>query len=415
MSTVDECVYCGSKGPFNREHIFPVALGGDDSGFILESEVCADCNSKFSVLEGSLFREHILGYMRWADHYVEGRKGRAPVVNARAKVLFEEVPEGLYCEGSSIDDKPVPQIVIRGDLWVYYVPGENTVQSFFDTLESAFFKDTLSIVTKVSERFESKLFVCKYERVGEDYKLVDKGFFKKPPKSCIWLESSPEQRLLVSRSGGVLIQVTDTDDLSDFLRLTHRFISNAGRDTSPGSLSFESTHVSHTGLPDSGFRALAKIAINLTVRCAGVNFVNQPEFIPIKEFVRGLRPKLDRVKFVWRGLDKGIDELVRISFGTVPQGFHVFWLAIEKEETGLCNVLVSAWLYNSCYVTIPLAYQTGLPDISKVLPHTFLTIDHQNNKVVSYTWDEYDKKYGVTESAKGHEGARFSFGKCDIE
>jgi hypothetical protein len=416
MKILGKCVYCGGDGPFNREHIFSVALGGDDSGYILEGEVCAVCNSRFSVLEGSLFREHILGFMRFADHYIAGRSGKPPTVNARLKMVFDEYPEGLYCEGSSIDSQPASQIIIRGDLWVFNLSKSHSVGDFFNALESAFCKDNLTVVKKVPGKSGAKIFSLSYRRLGENFDLMSKGFIQKPPKGSVWLECSSQRRVLINNAGGVLIQIGEEDDLSDFLRLTHRFISNAERNANGRDLSFQSANVSHAGLPDDGYRALAKIAVNVTVKCAGVDFVNQPEFTPIKDFVMGVRPKLDRVKFVCDLMQPEIKDLVSVCFGDVPNGLHVFWLAIEEDEAGSCDVTLSAWLYNSCYVVVALAGKTLPPDFSKVLPHTFFVIDHQKNDVATYAWSEYDQLFGVTQKVNGRPRGfgNFSLGTIDV-
>ena len=45
------CVYCGSAGPFNDEHILARALAGSGENWMLKELVCVKCNKLFSTYE----------------------------------------------------------------------------------------------------------------------------------------------------------------------------------------------------------------------------------------------------------------------------------------------------------------------------------------------------------------------------
>lgn len=51
MVGANTCLYCPAVGPWNREHVLQAAFG---TSWVLEEDVCEQCNARFSALDSKL-------------------------------------------------------------------------------------------------------------------------------------------------------------------------------------------------------------------------------------------------------------------------------------------------------------------------------------------------------------------------
>jgi len=72
------CLFCLSKGPFNKEHVIPESLGNDD--LILEGQVCCQCNSHFSRIEQFVLHKTPIAF--WRTYLgIKTKRGALPSVD----------------------------------------------------------------------------------------------------------------------------------------------------------------------------------------------------------------------------------------------------------------------------------------------------------------------------------------------
>lgn len=72
-----KCIYCGSTGPFDREHSPPRCLGTFKGVEPLRERLCKECNSKLGVLDQHFCRSGPQGFFRHLLG-IKGRKRREP-------------------------------------------------------------------------------------------------------------------------------------------------------------------------------------------------------------------------------------------------------------------------------------------------------------------------------------------------
>ena len=83
------CVYCGSKGPFNDEHILARAFAGSGENWTLKDIVCVKCNKLFSTYERAWTSEPGAAMARiyWGPAGRE-RKGQAYQVHPSENIFL---------------------------------------------------------------------------------------------------------------------------------------------------------------------------------------------------------------------------------------------------------------------------------------------------------------------------------------
>jgi len=389
---MSKCIYCFSPGPFNKEHIFPKALGGDDKRYLLVNTVCQACNTRFSRLENSLFREHGLGIVRWIDHIANKRFGELPKINFKSKVKFRVAEEGLLSEPHD-PHSVAPQVIVRGQKWDYWIPHDYPTEKFFHILSMAFLRAEVSLVTKIKRDDGSNFHLRTYKAdlINKLYYLVADEHVKSYKKGMIWLECSSVERVAINESGDILIQVLQDTDLALFLKSTRKFITGAARNLVPERQNYISTSVEGEFDMVVGLRAIAKIAVNLACYYNGASSVRIKEFQRIKEYIAGKHSKLVRVIPMLTMLDKSIHNAAMLTFGEVPSGHHAFKLSNEYDDQGKCTVFMYCWLYGKMFFAVLLSHSIPVMMPAGLNGSVYFVIDHVSNVVHEYSAEEYSR------------------------
>jgi hypothetical protein len=290
----NSCIYCGSEGPFNNEHVFCAGLGGDDSEFMLRNLVCQTCNTeRFSPLEAEFMRSspeafaRIFLQPRGRDHKKQksGPKFRPESLN-----IF--LPNG---GGTEAEIKAGGQVVILPQFWL----AENRLygqcsevaglRQFIADLSALLALEALVVVTKSTATGRSQYGAVHYSWNGQLYIATSRTSALKPPKSCIWRDTGHASE--PSESGGRIFRRSEgqvvfrtTGDMMDVefltvLRLNASQLAVAADTVAPG-LPLEQPPVRVRMRMNIGIRerVLAKIGVNVCTHIFGDAFIRQPCF-----------------------------------------------------------------------------------------------------------------------------------------
>jgi len=292
------CIYCGSNGPFTREHVFPRSLGGSDAKeWVLESVVCEKCNNKFSSFEREFIQETIPINLMRLKYGPRGRTGK-PVKPIRLEYLGGgyNKPETAYVHEGFKPEYP-PQITITAEYEAGFTAknheeGEAFLKQIRDLVDS----HVLLNVKRhkgIREYFwleiaSGSVIVC--ETLREAKSVSRKNVFVVIRNS----ESKIPTRITRNPDRAIVLICGDlkkgASDLALFLRSIkhdlYEFIGDLARSERTEDKTPQLHRKGKIHLPTMA-RFTAKTGLNFFYKVMGFDFIMNPVFADIKRFILG--------------------------------------------------------------------------------------------------------------------------------
>ena len=244
------CIYCKQERPPSKEHALQRTLGGN----ITIPDVCAACNTGFSSMDQAIAERSPVTFTRLADtpaSAFDARLGSRTTWTDAAGTVLEVAVTNEY------QTVVLPQLHVRPDATVAYTArdqeGLDQLLAYIDKLVST---DTLGALRTVEDpNTETSAIVL--HRSSEGYLRVP------TPRHREWFINE--------------IKKTWMTELRD--RLT------AATHHSTRTIPELTVHLTFD--PNTIHRAVAKNAFNTLCIARGPSLVLQPEFDPLREYIRG--------------------------------------------------------------------------------------------------------------------------------
>lgn len=222
------CIYCGSNGPYNAEHVIPAGLGAGDA-MQLRDLVCKQCNDDFSKLEVRVLRRGDIGLGRLAlqEHGRDrGSKTKPPTFETTSAKLMTEDGRALEISlGHRLAAEILPQITQRGQFLEGGGTNRSKVEHFLTRLEGLL-GNKVSLVRKRSSNTEPYT-ITQLELGATGYHVTGTSKVMRLSADVFWLEM-PESdipgsypRVMERSQTSIAIQVVDSnvDAATAFLSL----------------------------------------------------------------------------------------------------------------------------------------------------------------------------------------------------
>lgn len=184
------CIYCQSNGPFNKEHVIPASLGGDDQDWILYDCVCIKCNSLFSKFEASVARGSDIAIDR-LELQKTGRNRGSKTQSTRVNwehCFFYNAKANLILEANIIQGHKVNSLsqIIINDNDISYSGSNKEVDILFSTLKTTV-KDELTIITK-EKNAEAQFTKHKVDIKNNPSEVYTEYANSIKEKDCVWFQ-----------------------------------------------------------------------------------------------------------------------------------------------------------------------------------------------------------------------------------
>ncbi|MEG6586478.1 HNH endonuclease [Dendrosporobacter sp. 1207_IL3150] len=314
------CFYCGSDGPFNKEHVFPYSLGGGGDDWTLINCVCAQCNNIFSSIERAFARHSLEALSRTAygpaGRKRKGNSSRAVPLYSDGAFLLATDRDLAYEAGLELGLKPYLRAQIIEDNYPEYIitgSDRDELESLFAAI-SKFDENkylTLEVPTKKDQLFKvAQLFM------DENNGLKIEKVFDSPRPMGAWYEEffemnerrltpriflDDEKRLVLRAESpeygvkfiGHILKVLPNkmSEMVDGVRTSEMEVHDG---SSEGNRLVIRTKI----LPVLSARAVAKIGMNFLAKVHGVGITNDSAFDEIKSFIKGeIHDSLEEMSF----------------------------------------------------------------------------------------------------------------------
>lgn len=374
-ATSSSCIYCGSSGPFNNEHVFCAGLGGDDSEFMLRNLVCQVCNTeRFSPLEAEFMRSSPEAFARvFLQPRGRDRKKQNSGPKFRPESLNIFLPNG---GGAEAEIKAGGQVLILPQFWL----AENRLhgqcsevaglRQFIAELSALLELEALVVVTKSATKGRSQYGAVQYSWDGQRYTVTSRTSAFKAPKLCIWRDtgqaSEPSEsggRIFRRSEGQVVFRtaggMTDVEFLT-VLRVNAPHLV-AAADAAAPDLPLEQPSVRVRMRMNIGIRerVLAKIGVNVSTYIFGDAFIRQPCFDEVKAGILTGEPGIFCTEH--RVDQMPPDEFMTKLFTVIPRNHHVCILTALPIPGGGVELLFCVRLYGGILTMVRLARGLSLP------------------------------------------------------
>lgn len=304
-----KCFYCGSTGPFNKEHVFPYALGGGGDDWTLIDCVCVDCNNMFSSIERALARNSLEALPRTAYGPV-GRKRKGnlsrmvPLYTDGAFLIATDSDLAIEA-GLEFGFKPyIRAQIIENSFPQYFITGSDhdELECLFSAISKLGEKKFLTIETPTKKGQCFKIAELSFQEAGD---LVIKNTFDSLSPMGAWYENffqieerrltpriflDDERRLVLRAESpeqgvrflGTIFRVLP-DKLQDMIQNVRTAEMNVRDNVTGGNQLVMRTKI----LPVLNARAVAKIGMNFLAKVHGVDIAMDSSFDEIKSFIYG--------------------------------------------------------------------------------------------------------------------------------
>ena len=389
-----KCVYCGSGGPFNEEHVFSAGMGGNDKSFILIDLVCCKCNSEiFSKLELSVMRRSPTGIRRKFSQSKSRDRGpntRAPSIETSSHFIIDNHGRCLEAEYAADGTNTMLAQILIEDNKVYFTASSDThLRKLYSELARALEMPVIHLIDKV--KGSNKTFdVTTYEWFEDEYIQLASEVLSKPPAIGIWLETFADKhpnaspRVYQRLAGQLNLRIPPKGDPAQFLRSMRRTLPSmsAKKESTTESLIEQPiVHIEMNADLESITRVLAKTGVNLLIHTFGKEFVARPEFDKVKKFAltgipaRPLSSLGDKAKY-----------FTNILFGSIPKQSHCAMLVGVLAQNHTYDIYFNVCLYGSDFHSVLIA--TELPPDTFFEP-IYLLVNHEKNSIRKLSWLEY--------------------------
>jgi hypothetical protein len=265
------CIYCKQRKPSSKEHAVQRSLGGD----LTLPDVCVACNGGFSPIDRALAESSLVSLMR---------VGLTPATAFEVKLGGDQ----FYLDSAS---GLTFELATRNELRSELYP-----QVHFLLADSGNHSLALSVKDRVA-----------FERLADyvDGKLAS-GELRSIHQKIGPPEAGATPRLVMHRTDDGFIRGQSAEDLALFVSVLEqqwqRF-SASYRDSFDGPSPPQATevksptvqHILRINVNDV-YRAIAKIAFNVMAAKLGPDLALQPEFDPVRDYIRGLDVRIPTVQ-----------------------------------------------------------------------------------------------------------------------
>ncbi|GLH71312.1 hypothetical protein GETHPA_28450 [Geothrix rubra] len=251
------CIYCGNHRSPSEEHVVQKSLGGN----LITNLVCKDCNTGFSTIDQRLAESSIFSLARVGNALPESFPAYLGGDNLRVS------PEGRW-EDVRITNRMkveiLPQIRLEKE------PEPVPPRIAFAGSDPDEMRVLISLVDKkIGNGAINKVFI----KVGDPIK-------------------SKDPRIVLHRHKDLYIRAASQAEGEEFIAVLTRVWSQIYTQVQGSQLKVEPAPPGVVAVevqvcPDENHRAIAKIAYNLLAVCKGAEYVLQPEFTPLREYIRG--------------------------------------------------------------------------------------------------------------------------------
>jgi hypothetical protein len=162
------CLYCKNTFETRTEHVFPNALGGENT---FSDCVCKECNTKFSIIEREFLQKSPVGLIRSSEGLEGYRKSKTKVAPFKAPVLLmrETSTDIIYEVGQYYPFETIlrPQILKIGECF-YVEAGLQEDISIFQKKFKDWIESNLLVVMSIPSKRENTSYL-KFEKRKFNY------------------------------------------------------------------------------------------------------------------------------------------------------------------------------------------------------------------------------------------------------
>lgn len=399
---IHKCIYCKSKGPFNKEHVFPYSLGGDDPNYMLVNLVCVQCNSGlFSKFEATLARRSMAGFIRVFQQQNGRKKDSKPKFDpVEAHVIDKngQLLESGYRDGFEVEI--YPQIIFDGGALKPTGPDSKQFQAFTKQLEEIFATDIVLIIEKENHKNTNTFKITTMQILNNTYNSISLEIKAKPPKHGIWLqhtnETASEEKPLRPRifrkfEGQIVLKTSSTSStVGDLLWQLQKALPDIQSPNAETRIEIiENPCVSTTTetWSDDCSRAVAKIGFNVLAYYLGTNTAKHSAFRNIKRSILNGHPRIPNPL-----IDK--NSIAPVIFGEPPIDHHCMILTPIPAAKNKISIVFLVLIYGQICARITLAEKAPKSMINAPI---YFLVDHINNKLRKVELVDYQRKYNKKE------------------
>lgn len=386
------CIYCDLERKFNREHVFSAGLGGDDDDYVLNEAVCESCNSAFSKLENELLRKSPIALARISLQPAgrdRGKKTKEPTYTTEATYIVDA--DGRMLEsrlGAGFKTTLVPQLHVEGNSVYTAAADIESLRGFLDDLRFLVAKDDFSIIKKIKTDYGASYEVSAV-KIDAGYEVGLADIMAKPPKGGLWLqieaaESKIGNRFYLSNSGELTYKTAREETIVEVLKVVAAYFRKEGVFDVWEEATIDRPVVSVKASTDVAMmeRAIAKIGVNFLAYIEGAEYVRNPGFSGIKDYILRGDPRFP----LSTTEDPGAVQLM----GNPPACHHALLLCAIPFENGTAMILMVMKLYGITVHKVCLAEAAPNPGWSS--PKYFL-INYVERKIRPIAMMDYIKNY----------------------
>lgn len=349
------CIYCGSNGSFTDEHVLPRAFAGGGENWVLEDQVCADCNSRFSVWERRWTAQPGLALARICHGPTSRVRDRAYQTHPSENLFLIVKDDPILYE---VDVLPGLQPRFRVQLIgtpTKVVPVASSADDFvrFQNAYNAFVSTREVTIQKRKQKgpYQFRIAVLDIDSPCRVIRVKLRGrpattWLDKFPRGAFGGEGSrKDPRMSVDVEGRLRIRASRLADVPAFLDQVFgtRDVSSTAKTHAGGSYRVVSREIAEVSSDSPTFRAVAKTAVNYAVSIFGPEWIASPNFRPILDFCLG--KDVSKVQPFVGILDPGICPTGVTEIDTAPTSRHAMALLSNGERVLFLLRLYSGMVY----------------------------------------------------------------------
>jgi hypothetical protein len=401
----EPCIYCRERKPCTAEHVVSAGIGGDDPDWMLTDCVCGDCNTKvFSPLENKAFRSSPIALARiFLQPHTRHRTGKSntPIMQPRASYHNEAETGIMFEQVMRAGGEPaiLPQIaIIPGGELVARIPNVEIGKTFLASLKERLSTRVL-LVQKLRDGIEVRFDQTTLEWVDESarYEVTSEcvSTASAPREPAIWVEepiwpagvdegdfSRLPPRVFQRDGGQISCRANSISVVACLLSIFRADIDQIviPDDTHPIA---GQAHVHQQLVVDMNCydRVFAKIGVNICAKLFGAQFVRQPEFDHVRDYIRTGEGAIMK-----QPVSEG--DPARRSLGPQLKNHHVFMICggPGKDADSEC-VIFFARLYGGPIEVFRLA-EFREHQLELKARH-LVVVDYISEKITSMSLEEY--------------------------
>ena len=320
----------------------------------------------------------------------KGKKASTPRIDTRTTTLV--LDEGAVEAEVLPKGKPVTlmQFIFLGGGEVRFTGGDHApVTDFIGALEQAI-SDVVFLVQKCTESNRNTYLIETLTWEQDRYKVTARDVAAKPPKICVWRESSETAlkggqnsrppSLYQRTAGQIVLRLRADEDAASLLAQARRAAKEAPLQDLPSYTSVVNpvVHISMSMQLSDYERVFAKIGLNLVAHLFGESYVRHHAFNRTKRAI------LTGKSRIWLATNKAGE-----AFNGVPHDRHAMTLIYQKSRAGRFHLALLIRLYGTTTV-VHLSNNAVKPPIEYPV---FFVVDYNAHKIEQLMLHEFVALY----------------------